>query len=219
MNKRQQAERRAIKRAAANILAVYLDADEATRDAGRHWYRLERERCHDLAERKNATRVPAGKAPLSALAVAGAAAAISPGLKWEFTFAHIEALLENPKAKVPTYSRANVAKALHCLRGDNPAKVLGGPKVRAFYGLLSGTDPDAVVIDGHAWNIARGEYAVFRDREGYRAPAAARVTDKRYRIAAQAFREVAETVGETPHSVQAATWIHWRNITQRKGSK
>ena len=202
---RARAERRAVVKAAANILAMYLDADDATRAAGHEWYMLEAQRCADFAARHK----------LVARAVAGAAAAISPGLRWEHTFAYLEALVRNPKAKVPTYCLENVRRAVRCLRGEDPATVLSGPKVTAFYALLAGVSSDVVVIDGHAWNIARGEYCVFRSREGYSTPVTARVTPFRYRITAAAFREVAELVGAAPHQVQAATWIHWRNLTAR----
>lgn len=197
---------RNVKAYAANILAVYLDADELTRAAGAAWYALERERLADYAKRYG----------LTLDAVAGAASAISPGLRWEHALSYVDALRHNPRATVPTYSKLFTRRAVAILKGAPAMDVLGGLKVRAFYGLLSGHDLTAVVIDGHAWNIARGQFAVFRDRPGYDVPKAARVTAKRYALAAQAYREIAELVGEPAHSVQAATWVHWRNITTRK---
>lgn len=203
---RAQKDSRQIRRYARNILAVYLDADDATRAAGAEWYQLEGQRCADFGARHGLTRD----------AVAGAAAAISPGLRWEHTFSYLAALLKDSGASVPTYSRAFVRRAVSILEGAAPADVLSGPKVCAFYALLAGRDFDAVVVDGHALNIARGEYEVFRAREGYRPSAGARVTARRYRLCAAAHREVAEVVGEPAHAVQAATWIHWRNLTARK---
>lgn len=195
--KRAQKQRRQIVAYAHNILAIYLDCDDLTRAAGSEWYALERQRCADFGRRVG---VPADR-------VAGAAAAISPGLRYETTFAYLSALLRDPKAAVPTYNRANVNKALAILSGESPLAVLGGDKVRAFYGLLSGTDLGAVVIDGHAINIARLKISGIRS-----LPAAARVTPTRYRLAAAAYREVADLVGVPAHAVQAATWIHWRNL-------
>ena len=200
-------DRRAVKAAAANILALYLDAPEVTQEAGARWYALERERCAAFAAKHGRTLRD----------VAGAAAAISPGMRWEFVFAHLSALRASPKARVPTYSRVFVERALRCFAGEDPDVVLSGPKVRAFYALLSGADFDAVVIDGHAWNIARGEFEVFRRRPGYVPSSASRVTARRYRIAVAAYREVAEVLGLAPHAVQATTWIHWRALTARKG--
>ena len=202
---RAQKDKRQVTRYAHNILAIYLDADDATRAAGANWYALEGIRCADFARRQGLTRD----------AVAGAAAAISPGLRYETTFSYLLALLVNPRASVPTYSKEFVRRAAAILKGAEPLTVLSGPKVTTFYSLLAGRDMSAVVIDGHALNIARGEYAVFRDREDYTAPAACRVTSRRYRLAAAAYREVAELVGAAPHAVQACTWIHWRDITRR----
>lgn len=204
---RAQRDARDVRAAVANILAVYLDAPGLTQQAGREWYAEERARCGSFARRYGLTRE----------AVAGAAAAISPGLRWDTTFAHLAALRKNPQHAVPTYCREFVRRAVHCLNGRAPLEVLSGPKVRAFYGLLSGTDCDAVVIDGHAWNVCRMAAYVFRRRPGYSPPNAARVNERRYRIAAAAYREAAEVLGERPHAVQAATWIHWKNIFARQG--
>ena len=202
--RRETKERREIARYAANILAVYLDCDETTRAAGAVWYAEERASLEDFARRHGLTLERA----------AGAAAAISPGMKWDAVQSYLAALLVNPRASVPTYSRAFVDRAVACLNGADPATVLSGPKVTAFYKLLAGVDFDAVVIDGHAINIARGEASGIRSMKG-----AGRVTAARYRRAVAAYREVAEVVGEAPHAVQAATWIHWRNLLDqsRKG--
>lgn len=193
------------RRATANILAVYLDAPEATQEAGRRWYAEERARCQDFAHRHKLTLDQ----------VAGAAAAISPGLRWDWTFAHLAALLHNPDAPVPCYSRLFVLRALRILGGAVPEDVLGGRKVTAFYNLLAGRDMSRVVIDGHAWNICRGECITFRERPDYKTPAIMEVTARRYRIAVAAYREAAEVLGEAPHSVQACTWVHWKQIHQR----
>jgi len=203
---RDARDARDVKRYAANILAMYLDADDATRAAGAVWYALERERCSDHGKRYG----------LTLDAVAGAASAISPGLRWEHALSYVNALQFNPRAAVPTYNKLFVRRAVAILKGARPEDVLGGLKVRAFYGLLSGHDLDAVVIDGHAWNIARGEFEVFRKRPDYKPSAGMEVTKKRYRLATLAYREIADLMGEPAHSVQAATWIHWRNITTRK---
>lgn len=202
---RARNDARAVKKYALNILSIYLDADDATRAAGAQWYALEGERCADFGRAHGLTRDT----------IAGAAAAISPGLRWETTFAYLAALIRDPAAKVPTYSREFCRRAVAILQGAAPRDVLSGPKVSTFYSLLAGRDMSAVVIDGHALNIARGERVTFRDREGYRAPAASRVTARRYRLSAAAYRDVAELVGEAPHAVQATTWIHWRNLTAR----
>jgi hypothetical protein len=136
-------------------------------------------------------------------------------MRWEHVLSYVDALRRDPESKVPTYSRLFVSRAVRILAGENPLAVLSGDKTVAFYKLLSGVDADAVVIDGHAFNIARGEWEVFRQREGYTPSSAGRINASRYRLTAQAYREVAELVGEPAHAVQATTWIHWRNITAR----
>ncbi len=204
---RDQIDARAVRKATANILALYLDAPELTQHAGRVWYAEEGKRCADFARRHGMTRD----------AAAGAAAAISPGMRWDYVFAHLAALVADPQARVPTYSREFVRRAVACLNGADPLTVLSGPKVTAFYQLLARRNLGAVVIDGHAWNICRWSADVFRSRPGYVPPEAGRVTTRRYRIAAAAYREAGEVLGEPAHSVQACTWVHWKNIheTQR----
>jgi hypothetical protein len=195
---REKAERRAIAKAADRIISLYLTAEDLEHGAGALWYAEESARLEDFARRHS---IPFDR-------VCGAASAISPGMRWELVPSHLAALAKNPRHSVPTYSRAFVEKALAILRGADPLETLGGPKTRAFYLLLSRRDMDAVVIDGHAWNIARGVAAPIRGN----VPAAGRVTAKRYRIAAAAYRAAAEVLGCAPHAVQATTWIFWRRM-------
>jgi hypothetical protein len=184
---------------ARNILAIYLECSDTQRAAGAEWYAEEHARLVDFAQRHGMT----------VTAAAGAASAISPGMRWEFVHAHLAALRKNPRHSVPTYCRAFVEKAVAILGGRDPLEVLIGPKTRAFFQLLR--DPHTsgpVVVDGHALNIARGVPTPIR---GDQVPAAGRVTAARYRRAAAAYREVAELCGAAPHHVQAATWIYWRD--------
>jgi hypothetical protein len=194
---------------AHNILNVYYAADSLSRAAGAEWYRVEGERCAEFGKKHGVTRE----------AVAGAAAAISPGMRWELVFSHLAALLKDSTHRVPTYSREFVRRAVECLNGASPLAVLRGDKTRAFYRLLAydsgypvDADPRPVVVDGHAVNIARGAFAVFRKRPGYTPPAACRVWPARYRLVADAYRMAAEVAEVPPHEMQAATWIYWKSI-------
>jgi hypothetical protein len=198
MTPREKAERRAVAKAADRIISIYLTAEDWEHEAGARWYGEESARLQGFALRHR----------VSFDAACGAASAISPGMRWEFVPAHLAALVKNPKHTVPTYSREFVRRALAILRGADPLDTLGGPKTRAFYSLLAGRDMDAVVVDGHAWNIARGVPSPIRDN----VPSAGRVTPKRYRIAAAAYRQAAEVLGCAPHAVQATTWIYWRRM-------
>lgn len=208
MAKRNKSDKREVSRLVKNILAIYLDADELTQAAGRVWYEEESARALDFAKRHGLTLDQ----------VTGAAAAISPGMRWESVYAYVASLHENPRYKVPTYSREFVRRAVAILRGADPRDVLSGPKVTAFYSLLTSAGrSDDVVIDGHAWNIANGACYTFRKSayDGGYPPAVTQVTPRRYRLAVAAYREAGEVLGERAHSVQACAWIHWRNLYRR----
>lgn len=205
-NQRAALDQRAIARAATSILAIYLDAPTLTREAGARWYSEEADRCAFFG------RVHS----IPAHCVAGAAAAISPGMRWDAVFAHLSYLVKNPNARVPTYSKEFVRRAVRCLKGEDPAAVLSGPKVTAFYALLARLDLTAVVIDGHAWNICIGKPLVFRQRPGFTPPKTSRVTARRYRLAAAAYRQVAADLGIPAHAVQATVWLHWRTVISGK---
>lgn len=183
-----------------NILECYYAADSLSRAAGAEWYRIEGDKCTVLAAELGKTRE----------AICGAAAAISPGMRWDMVLSHVVALTKDPNVRVPTYNREFVRRAVRCLNGENPLDVLGGDKVRAFYALLMDQRDDTVVVDGHACNIARGEWVVFRARQGCPTPAAARVWPERYARIAEAYRRAAAALDIPPHEVQAATWIFWR---------
>lgn len=185
---------------ARNIARVYAAAPEATRRHARAWY----------ARESDALACLAFELGLPLRSVCGAAAAISPGMRWEMVADCVRALAlaSDPSAvRVPTYSTEFVRRAVACLAGADPDAELGGPKVRAFYALLvSRGQSDDVVIDGHAFNIARGTRAPIRGD----VPKAARVNLARYRLAALAYRKAAALLGILPHELQAITWTHWR---------
>lgn len=184
-----------------NILRVYRGASPAARARGAVWY----------AEESDILASLAFDLGLSLRAVCGAAAAISPGMKWELVPGYVHALATAPDPyaiTVPTYSSEFTHRAIRCLRGENPADVLGGPKVRAFYALLlTRGQSDAVVIDGHAFNIARALRTGIR---GGRADAPS-VGPSRFALVAAAYRRAAEIVGQPAHVVQAVTWCAWRD--------
>ena len=182
-----------------NVLRVYGHAGRDVRRVGALWYARE----HDALARL------AAELGLGVRAVCGAAAAISPGMRWDWVGDYVRALHRDPEAPVATYSREFVRRAVRCLNGEDPAAVLSGPKVRAFFDLLATRgQSDAVVVDGHAFNIVRARRAPLRGD----VPAAARVTAARYRWAAAAYRRAAEILGVAPHAVQATTWLQWRNV-------
>lgn len=196
----------AVKLMAVNILRVYHGAPLPARDQGRNWYGLMRALLADVAERRG----------LSLDAVLGAAAAISPGMRWEFVPMHVEALAKGTRGhKVPTYSRLFVSRARTCLRGKAPLDTLGGPKVRAFFRCLMG-EVGPVCVDGHAACIARGIRSNIRGDRADIAPS--RVAPAQYEKIADAYRLAANAVGIAPHEMQAITWIAWRDSWDRNGA-
>jgi hypothetical protein len=201
VTRREIKERALVARYTRNVLRVYRKAPQSVKRAGANWYAIEADKLTALAVEIGAERI----------GVIGAAAAISPGMRWDLVDYYVRELA-GPNADqvtVPTYSHANTVKALQCLNGHAPDDVLGGPKVRAFYELLrTRGESDAVVIDGHAFNIARAERTGLR---GEGIPPAARVTAARYRWASKAYQRAAEILGIAPHAVQAVTWLQWRN--------
>lgn len=202
---------------AVNILAKYDRTDEVLRAAGREWYRAAHRDCLNLAH-KHGLRLEQ---------IAGAAAAISPGMRWELVLDYVGRLaaytLKRRKLdfNVPTYSRLFVERAQACLRGKRaPLEALGGPKVTAFYMLL--VDPSngvEVCVDGHAYNIALGIKANIRGAGAeVTAKVGGRLTLRRYGLVADAYRAAAAARGLLPHEMQAVTWVQHRQIDQDTAS-
>lgn len=165
---------------------------------GSTWYKDAHAQIAEMAARQHTTTDRA----------AGVVAAISPGLRWERNVYHAERILEASRGGalevrpgVPTYSMANVVKAFRIARGEDPAAVLSGPKVRAFHALLrDGGSDSAVCVDGHMGQLARGVRKELRSSAGDITPA-------QYREIADAFRHEAERVGLQPCQAQAIAWL------------
>jgi hypothetical protein len=171
----------------ANILACYSSATDEERSNGGDWYSY----AHLFAAELGRGRVRMA---------AGVIAALSPQESWS----------ENVKLAIRAFSTrgpsgqtgANVDKARRILLGDDPASVLGGPKVRAFYALI--LDPGngwEVVVDRHALDIALNGHEVkakWLERKGA------------YDLIGDAYRKAAAQLGLAPHQVQAITWLAHR---------
>lgn len=96
---------------------------------------------------------------------------------------------------------ANRAKAWRIANGADPALVLGGPKVRAFFANITG-DHDAVTVDVWAARAAEG-------RDNPNGP-----TGGRYAAIADAYRLAAASRGVSPRECQAAIWVHVRGAAE-----
>ena len=95
---------------------------------------------------------------------------------------------------------ANLAKAKRIFQGEAPLDVLGGMKVRSFYRNIM-LDESAVTIDRHTCAIAL--FGLDTAKSGQIT-----VTDKLYKLLAQAYTNVATMYNLAPYVVQSVTWTY-----------
>lgn len=175
------------------ILATWLRATAADREAGARWYGAD------------------SGAILAALVLAGArslahAAAIvshlSPRTTWARNVAAAMALVTGgPDAAIGIGAmRANVDRAMRAADSDDPLDTFGvnAHKTRAFARNLLG-DRDAVTIDVWAARVAGITEERVLKRVGV------------YDIVADAYREAARRMNVDATTMQATTWIVARN--------
>jgi hypothetical protein len=101
-----------------------------------------------------------------------------------------------------------VRQADAILAGAHPLDVLQGPKVREFFRAIM-LEPDAVCIDRHAVDIARGRRGANSDPSILGRVGAYEKAQKAYRDAASI---LSRALGAPilPAQVQAVTWVQWR---------
>lgn len=115
-------------------------------------------------------------------------------------------------------SEDNLTKAWRISQGETPMEgpyvasrakqrgVLGGPKVRSFYGnILDPEDPEPVTIDTHAHDAAVGMKLPYAQERGLSSAG-------RYNSFATAYRGAAQSVGIVPSEMQAAVWTGWKDL-------
>lgn len=177
------------------IARAYRDASAADRAAGLEWYARADAAADDIGRRYGIDRVRA----------AGIIAALSPRQQWAANVRAAErvaaAAANGDDAPPKVGLGSNVAKAWRIAQGADPADVLGGPKVRAFFANITG-DLRAVTVD--VW-AARAAYG----RADAPVPAG-----RRYDRLAAAYRDVADRFGVAPRDLQAAVWIHVRGAAE-----
>ena len=180
-----------------NIIAVYnVVATQSTSSElvnAANWYPIAHKWCADVASAYG----------LTVSQVAGITAAMSPQISWDKNKLQTILLIQkkrNNEALVGLMAyRANVAKAERIYNGENALDVLGGKKVRSFYGNLM-LDDSTVTIDRHALHIAL--YGTGNEeKSGSITP-----TAKLYDIAQDAYKTAARILGITPYSLQSITW-------------
>ena len=192
------------------IIAVYLMASDIERHNGATFY----------SQAQTISAEIAADCSLSLATVAGVVAALSPNNRWERNIVDARRLCSAYVAggadhaatiKVATFN-GNKRKAIAILAGADPLSVLGGLKVRAFYSAIMGED--AIVVDGHAYAIWRGE----------RIPTSStpKISPKLYSAIVADYRRAADALSlviGSPISavtVQATTWLVWRRMTAGK---
>lgn len=169
-----------------NIISVW---DAATPDQelhGRSWYQ---------SAHAPAVMLTAGNARLGA----GVIAALSANKSWEENI-RLARLACGTGLAVGHVTDA-LAKATAILAGTDPAEVL--PMTRKtghfFRCILDPDDPEAVVIDRHAHDVAVGRLYGNRDR--------GLSSIRRYQLLADCYHRAAARLGELPSTVQAVTCV------------
>lgn len=169
----------------SNIISVWNRATAPQMDVGRTWYPM----AHRLADMLSEGNVRAG---------AGVIAALSANKAWEENQTLAARAFDTGTASGHVGNACGKAQAI--MEGADPVDVLPmASKTGMFFRCINDpSDPDAVVIDRHAHDIAVGEVYGNKDR-GLSTPS-------RYATLAHAYREAARRLGELPQVVQAVTW-------------
>lgn len=172
-----------------NVIGEWLSATSDQHMVGRAWYRT----AHSIALMIADGDVVKG---------AGLLAALSPQTEW---FLNIELAADAFENGAPSGHFADaLRKARRILAGEDPLDVLPmARKTGHFYRcIVDPTDAGAICIDRHAHDIAVGT----------RFGSASRGLDARgrYELIADTYREAARRLGELPLTVQAVTWVSWR---------
>lgn len=173
-----------------NILRVYAAANRDQFMRGRVWYQV----AHDLAE------TIAGDARTGA----GVIAVLSARQKWDV---NVRTATKCCAGDITGHTKANLEKVRRILDGEDPENVLPvGMKTHQFYRcILDPDDPEAVVIDRHAHDVAVGRRYSEKENRGLSSA-------KRYGVLADAYREAAKVAGMSPSALQAIVWVVWTEL-------
>ncbi|MEU2026917.1 hypothetical protein ABZ565_32990 [Streptomyces sp. NPDC016469] len=177
------------KQRASYTKAIVEMWNSATRDQvrrGRMWYPTANELAADIATGDTTKG-------------AGVLAALSANKSWSENCRLARKAFQEGKAS--GHVSDAVAKANRIMSGTDPAEVLPMHiKTGAFYlSIADPENPETVVIDRHAHDIAVREIYGQRDR-GLGAIG-------RYNTLADCYRRAAYRIGELPSVVQAVTWV------------
>lgn len=180
----------------ARIVDVWRQATVSELVEGMEWYRD----AHALAVKLD---------PANPSQAAGVIAALSPMMAWGQNVNLAVRAYADGKASGALFT--NVAKANRILAGESADAVLGGDKVRAFWGVIADPSSDAVVIDRHAFDIAVGRVT---NNESRYALGRKGVYESFARAYVRAAKTIARETGMdvSASQVQAVTWTVWRRL-------
>ena len=181
-----------------NIISVWSIADEFEVNEGSRWYGEAHYTASILADGDVRTG-------------AGLLAALSPQTPW---WMNVELACDAYESGTASrHTRDSCSKANKILAGIDPVDVLPMTrKTGQFYlSILDPGDPEAVCVDRHAYDIAVGIPLGDWNR-GLSAHG-------RYKLVADCYREAARRLGELPSTVQAVTWVTWRNTLAGVGTR
>lgn len=174
------------RRYVANILATYAAASSEQRAKGASWYRT----AHDMANIIGDGNVRMG---------AGVIAALSANKSWRL---NVRLANDAAAGNIHGHTKANLAKvSAIMIDGADPEDVLPmSSKTGHFFRCIADpTDPDPVVIDRHAHDVAVGR--TLGDAERGLSSVG------RYAALAHAYRTAAARLGILPSELQAITWV------------
>ena len=175
-----------------NIIDCYQSATEEQQLAGSNWYWMARNLAEELADRHD----------LPVENVAYAIAALSPVTDWITN--QIAASEVCATGFTRFQSGANIHKANRCLAGELSA--LRGPKVERFAeAIIDPVGNSTACIDRHAFSIWMGTKQTDVQQKVLQRKGA-------YEIVADAYAEAAQILDVPVHTVQAVTWVVWRDM-------
>ena len=185
-----------------NIKRIYNKATPQEIIEGVAWYAKAQEDAKNIAVQYDI--------PLST--VVGVIASLSPNNKWERNVINARDLIEGflngeykESIKVSTYHPMK-DKAWSILTDmlQEPSDILtrlNGQKIKSFFECIMGYD--ACCIDGHAYNIWRGErFGLTTDKTN--------IGKKLYAEIQTDYVKLAKQLGRKAYEVQAITWVVWR---------